>query len=263
MISQATIEALEQRRVEYVLGARERSDKRVRSVIDDAAPFVPLLVERSAGDTQLFVKEVVVDGVRNIACRNEAEARNYAADRKAVVTALDAQLKPGDQALGCISAYRRYLRKTGADAAFEIDVGKLADEARYDQLFVLRTNTRISPLQAVLRYRELLVVEALFRAAKATFSTRLIFHSSDAAIRGHVFCSFLALILRKEIFERCSGHQSVTTTPLQSNRRRTNALTCRAYTRCQNGNAGRPEARPAPNTCSSAREWGDLRSWRP
>ena len=29
------------------------------------------------------------------------------------------------------------------------------------------------------------------------------YHSSDAAIRGHVFCSFLALVLRKELDERC------------------------------------------------------------
>jgi hypothetical protein len=29
--------------------------------------------------------------------------------------------------------------------------------------------------------------------------TRPIYHASDAAIRGHVFCSFLALVLRKEL----------------------------------------------------------------
>ena len=33
--------------------------------------------------------------------------------------------------------------------------------------------------------------------------TRPIYHSSDAAIRGHVFCSFLALILRQELDEHC------------------------------------------------------------
>ena len=33
--------------------------------------------------------------------------------------------------------------------------------------------------------------------------TRPIYHSSDAAIRGHVFCSFLALVLRKELEDRC------------------------------------------------------------
>jgi hypothetical protein len=67
---------------------------------------------------------------------------------------------------------------------------------------VLRTNSRISPLLAMLRYRDLLRVEQLFRAAKSALHTRPIFHSSDAAIRGHVFCSFLALVLQKELAGR-------------------------------------------------------------
>ena len=58
-------------------------------------------------------------------------------------------------------------------------------------------------LQAVLRYRDLIRVEQLFRTAKSLMRTRPIYHSSDAAIRGHVFCSFLALVLRKELDERC------------------------------------------------------------
>jgi hypothetical protein len=49
----------------------------------------------------------------------------------------------------------------------------------------------------------LIQVEQLFRTAKALMRTRPIYHSSDAAIRGHVFCSFLALVLRKELDERC------------------------------------------------------------
>jgi transposase len=69
----------------------------------------------------------------------------------------------------------------------------------------LRTNTSIPPLQAVIRYRDLLQVEALFRAAKASFDTRPIYHQSDAAIRGHVFCSFLALTLAKELTRLCEA----------------------------------------------------------
>ena len=65
------------------------------------------------------------------------------------------------------SAYRRYLRSTTGRRAFEIDPGKLADEAPFGGIFVLHTNARITPLQAVLRYRDLLQVEDLFRAAKA------------------------------------------------------------------------------------------------
>ena len=69
---------------------------------------------------------------------------------------------------------------------------------------MLRTNARITPLNAVLRYHDLLMVESLFRAAKATFDTRPIFHSCNATIRGHVFCSFLALILAKELQDGCT-----------------------------------------------------------
>ena len=204
MISAPTIAALEERGLEYVLGARERTDSLVRTVVlADTRPFTPLCVQRAGGEeTQLFVKEVKTGGRRYIVCRNEAEAEKDAADRRTVIEALDQQLKRGDKALIGNSAYRRYLRAT-SKKAFEIDPGKIADEARYDGLFVLRTNARITPLQAVLRYRDLIQVEQLFRSAKALMRTRPIYHSSDAAIRGHVFCSFLALILRKELDERC------------------------------------------------------------
>jgi hypothetical protein len=205
MISAATIAALEQRGLEYILGVRERTDSLVRGVVlESTRPFIPLCVTRAdGGETQLFVKEVTVERRRYIVCRNEAEAQKDAADRQAIVEALDQQLKRGDKALVGNSAYRRYLRTTGQTRAFEIDPGKLADEARFDGLFVLRTNARITPLQAVLRYRDLLQVEQIFRTAKALMRTRPIYHSSDAAIRGHVFCSFLALVLRKELDERC------------------------------------------------------------
>jgi hypothetical protein len=207
MISAATIAGLEERKLEYILGARERSDAVVRKIVlDNDDPFVPLLIERKAGETQLFVKQIKVEGVRYLVCRNEEEAENDRKEREAIVAALDAQLKKGDKALIGNSAYRRYLRKAGAEGrSFEIDAGKLAEEARFDGIFVLRTNAKVTPLQAVLRYRDLLAVEDLFRRTKAILRTRPIFHSSDAAIRGHVFCSFLALAMQKHLDDLLHG----------------------------------------------------------
>jgi len=212
MISAATIAALEERKLEYILGARERSSAVVRRlVLEDTAPLTPLLVERARGETQLFVKEVRVGAARYILCRNEAEAERERTERQAIIVGLAKQLARGDKALIGNSAYRRYLRRTSSGngepgPAFEIDPGKLAEEARYDGLFVLRTNARVTPLQAVLRYRDLLQVEDLFRRAKAILRTRPIYHSSDAAVRGHVFCSFLALMLQKELTDLCHSH---------------------------------------------------------
>ena len=79
MISAATITGLEERKLEYILGARERSDAVVRKIVlENDDPLVPLLVERKAGETQLFVKQVKAEGVRYVVCRNEAEAENDA-----------------------------------------------------------------------------------------------------------------------------------------------------------------------------------------
>jgi hypothetical protein len=106
-------------------------------------PFLPLLVERQMGETQLFVTDVKIEGKHHIVCRNEAEAEKSRKDREAIVAALDAQLKKGDKALVGNSAYRRYLRKTPEmkhRSAFEIDPGKLTQEARFDGIFVVRTN---------------------------------------------------------------------------------------------------------------------------
>ena len=207
MISAATLEGLEERGLEYVLGARERTDRLIREVVlADERAFTPLLVECANGaQSQLFAKEVRHAGRRYIVCRNEAEAEKDRADRQAILAGLEQQLQRGDKALIGNSAYRRYLRRIGQGQAFEIDAGKLADDARYDGIFVLRTNARITSLQAMLRYRELLAVETLFRKTKSILCTRPIYHSSDAAIRGHVFCSFLALVLQKELFERCQA----------------------------------------------------------
>jgi Transposase DDE domain len=215
MISAATIAGLEERGLEYILGARERTDRMVREVVlADERAFTPLLVTRkNSAETQLFAKEVRHADRRYIVCRNEAEAEKDRADRQAIIAGLEQQLQRGDKALIGNSAYRRYLRRVALPdgkggkgkpgPAFEIDAGKLAEEARYDGIFVLRTNARVTPLQAMLKYRELLAVETLFRKTKGILRTRPIYHSSDAAIRGHVFCSFLALVLQKELDERC------------------------------------------------------------
>jgi len=63
----AAIAALEERKLEYILGVRERSSVIIRRfVLEDEAPLTPLLVERARGETELFVKEVELGAARYI-----------------------------------------------------------------------------------------------------------------------------------------------------------------------------------------------------
>ena len=205
MISAETIAAIEARGLLYILGVRERTDKLVRDVVlYDAAPFVPLIVEKRGRDTDYSAKAVTLGGARYIVCINHQEAAKDAADRTAILTALERQLRRGDKALVGNTGFRRFLKTVG-DGHFAIDRSKADEDARFDGVFVLRTNTDLNPLAAILRYKQLWAVEQTFRTAKHLLATRPIFHKLDETIRGHVFCSFLALVLKAELEARIAA----------------------------------------------------------
>jgi hypothetical protein len=205
MISAETIAALEARGLLYILGVRERTDKLVRDVVlNDAAPFVPLTLEKRGEETDYGAKAVTLSGQRYIVCINHQEAEKDAADRSAILAALERQLKKGDKALVGNTGYRRFLKTVG-EGHFAIDRGKAEEDTRFDGIFVLRTNTDLNPLAAMLRYKQLWAVEQTFRTAKHLLATRPIFHKLDETIRGHVFCSFLALVLKAELEARIAA----------------------------------------------------------
>ena len=130
-------------------------------------------------------------------------ASSYAA----IVAALREQVRSGDKALVGNKGYRRYLGGGGPDH-FRIDEAKVAEDARYDGKWVLRTNTELGSAEVALQYKQLWRVEHWFRSCKTLLQTRPIFHRGDETIRGHVFCSFLALVLRQELEARLAkdGH---------------------------------------------------------
>jgi transposase len=206
MISKETIEELEkeERAWQYILGARMRSQNEVKDeVLARAGRYRLVHPQRTTSEdpAPLKVKEVRVEGRRYIVCRNDDEARKDAADREAIVASLREKLRSGEKSLVGNKGYRRYLSSTGPDH-FQIDEAKIEEEARYDGKWVLRTNTDLDTAEVALQYKRLWMVEAWFRSSKSLLQTRPIYHKCDETIRGHVFCSFLALVLRQELEAR-------------------------------------------------------------
>jgi transposase len=162
------------------------------------------------GTLDLQVKEVVRKATtelgkarrrRYIVSYNEAEAGNDAAAREATLAGLEKALRQGDKSIVGNKGFRRFL-KTSDNSHFAIDPERVAAAAKFGGIHVIRSNAQTSPLVAALRYRQRWVAEDIFRTAKSSLDTRPIFHQRDDAIRGHVFCSFLALLLRKERTDR-------------------------------------------------------------
>lgn len=205
MISRATIEGLQaaHRDTRFILGARMRKKKEVHDeVLSRSGRFKEIYGprEKSKDPSPLKVKEVWVEDRRYIVCHNEEQARKDRFDRQAILSALKDRLKKGEKSLIGNKGYRKYLKSKGAH--FEIDEAKVQEEARYDGKWVLQTDMDMSADQIALKYKELWMVETAFRNMKSILETRPIYHKCDETIRGHVFCSFLALVLLKELLVR-------------------------------------------------------------
>lgn len=206
MISAETVAALEASDppVRYILGVRMRRQLEVSTtVLSHRGHWQEIEPERkrSKDPAPLKVKEVTVTGRRYIVCLNEEERRKDAHDRAAIVAHLQEQLKQGDKSLVGNKGYRRFLKRIG-EGHFAVDDGLVLRDARYDGKWVLRTNTDYDAETVARAYKSLWLVEDSIRTAKSILETRPIFHQRDETIRGHIFCSFLALLLKWELEER-------------------------------------------------------------
>jgi transposase len=204
MISDAVVQELEDTGRPYILGARMRKQKEVRDqVLADKGRFrvVHGPRKKSTDPAPLKVKEVRIARRRYVVCVNVEQVEHDRRQREQIVAALREQLRQGDKSLVGNKGYRRYLKVEG-DSHFVIDKAKLREEARYDGTWVLRTNTALSAADVALQYKKLWMVEQWFRSCKSLLETRPIYHHCDDTIRGHVFCSFLALVLRQELQAR-------------------------------------------------------------
>jgi transposase len=194
MISRKTVTELEGNHIDYILGVRMRSQKEIGiDVLSRAGRYHEV-------EENLKVKEVLHGGKRYIVCVNEDQEKKDAYDRQAIVAALEERLTKGTKGLIGNKGYRKYVRME--KNAVAIDNDKVADEARYDGKWVLTTNTSLLPAHVARQYKNLWMVEQAFRTMKSVLNTRPIFHKRTETIRGHVFCSFLSLILMKELRTR-------------------------------------------------------------
>jgi transposase len=211
MISNKTLKELEdpQRNISYILGARMRKVNEIKhDVLSRQGRYKEVFTEgkTSKDPAPLKVKEVSINGTRYIVCINTKQARKDAQDRQIIVDSLKEKIKNGPKKLIGNKGYRKYLKIKSSNVT--IDQDKIDFDSRFDGKWVLKTNTDLTAEQVALKYKELWQVEQSFRDIKSILETRPVFHQKDETIKGHVFCSFLALVLRKELY-RClekAGH---------------------------------------------------------
>ena len=209
MISAQTVKKLDERQIPYILGTRMRKVNEIKyDVLSHPGRYREVRPEGnlSKDPSPLKVKETFLNGKRYIVCLNAKQARKDAKDRQAIIDSLEEKIKTNPKSLIGNKGYRKYL-KIERDS-ISIDKDKIQWDCRFDGKWVLLTNTNFAVEQVALKYKELWQVEQVFRDVKSILETRPVYHQRDENIRGHVFCSFLSLVLRKELDRRLkeAGH---------------------------------------------------------
>jgi len=203
MISAETLEELDRREIPYILGTRMRKVNEIkREVLSRQGRYREVRPEgKSSKDpAPLKVKEISLDGNRYIVCLNPKQARKDAQDREIILESLQEKIRTDPKSLIGNKGYRKYLKIDRGSVS--IDEDKVEYDSRFDGKWVLITKTDFSADVVALKYKELWQVEQVFRDVKSALETRPVYHQRDENIRGHVFCSFLALVLRKELDRR-------------------------------------------------------------
>jgi hypothetical protein len=198
MVSQFNLEELEKEGIDFIVGIRLRNVKEVKEeVLSKGGRY------REVEDN-LRVKEVLLKGKRYIICVNPEQARKDEMTREKILSELEEKLGRGAKELIGNKGYRRYL-KVDKDAV-KIDEKKLKEEKRFDGKFVLLTSTQLSCEEVAKSYKSLWEMESVFRTLKDVLEIRPIFHRKESHVKGHVFCSYLALCLLIALRKRLREH---------------------------------------------------------
>jgi transposase len=192
--SNENLQAFEQTGLEYIAGVKMRNLKETKEIV------LPQATDFNAVTDNLQVQEIVVEDRRYIVCYNPEQAARDEHVRTELVQSLEHVLQQGSKRLVSNKGYRKYARIE--NDAITIDEEKISREEIYDGIWVLRTNTDLPASEVALQYKRLWQVEQFFRNTKCMLDTRPIFHQNDKSIIGHIFISFLALLLRYELYQR-------------------------------------------------------------
>jgi transposase len=144
IISRETLQELEDRGLEYILGARLRRQREVRIEVLGRAGRYQEVAEN------LKVKEVWVEDRRDIVGYNPQEAARDVADRQAILKALEDKRQQGAQSMVGNRGYRRFLKVERG--AVSLDADKVEAEARFDGKYALCTNTTLPAAEVAVQY---------------------------------------------------------------------------------------------------------------
>lgn len=190
LLSKDNIVALENKKYEYILGARLKSE---------AKAIKQQILRLSLGDGEVCCISKP-GGQRLVVSYSKKRAAKDAYNRKRGLTRLEKKVKSGRLTKSNINnrGYNKYLTMSG-DVTVEIDYEKFENDAKWDGLKGYITNTELKEEEVVNNYGNLWHIERAFRMSKTDLRIRPIYHRLKRRIEAHICISFTAYSIYKEL----------------------------------------------------------------
>lgn len=206
MASRANVQALQEAKFHFVIATKLRSiSKKLK--INDRSAYVPLPNQESipADEQTLFrtLEHPQYPDTLLIATYSASRAAKDREDRERLLEKLREKISenPDETSLKKVISNGGYKKYTTIKPGSSIILNQEAIEAdaTWDGFhgIAVSNSAKLSPAEALARYRELWHVEEAFRVAKSSLKTRPIFHWVPHRIRCHVLLCFMTLFLER------------------------------------------------------------------
>ena len=190
LLSNANINALDQKSYQYIIGARLKSE---------SCKIKKQVLERKWSDGKI-VGITRDEKTRLIVSYASNRARKDENNRKRGLERLEKQIKAGKLTKSNINnrGYNKYLKLDG-EVTIEIDYDKFNQDNQWDGLKGYITNTKLTKKQVLENYKNLWHIEKVFRMSKTDLRIRPIYHRLKHRIEAHICLSFTAYCIYKEL----------------------------------------------------------------
>ncbi len=190
LLSKENIEALEQKKYQYIIGARIKNESK---------PIKEKILEAKLTDGQIQ-KIKKNENSRIIISYSDKRAKKDAHNRERGLKRLEKRITSGKLTKSNINnkGYNKYLKLEG-EVTVRIDYDKYNNDDKWDGLKGYITNSKLSNKQIIKNYSNLWHIEKAFRMSKTDLRIRPIYHHLQRRIEAHICISFTAYAVYKEL----------------------------------------------------------------
>lgn len=189
LLSSNNIEELQEKKYEFILGARIKSEsKSIKEKI--------LALKLKNGESEIIEKE----NLKLIITYSDSRAKKDKQNREKGLKKLEKQIKTGKLTKASINnrGYNKYLKLQG-EIKVVIDKVKFIQDAKWDGLKGYITNAMLEKDEILENYNHLWQIEKAFRTAKTDLKIRPIYHRKKQRIEAHICLTFVAYKVYKEL----------------------------------------------------------------